>query len=109
MPACLTDEVITDLLEGRLTPEELAQVDRHMAQCSACRALVRHAAGSYFAEHPVPPDPAASDASFPPQEFDEYRVVRPLGRGSMGEVYLCQDTTLDRLVAIKFISAGAMD
>src|SRR5215475_11892360 len=39
----------------------------------------------------------------PPPEFDEYQVIRPLGRGAMGQVYLAEDTLLRRPVALKFM------
>jgi serine/threonine protein kinase/formylglycine-generating enzyme required for sulfatase activity len=40
-----------------------------------------------------------------PRDFDGYHLLRPLGRGAMGEVWLCEDTLLERPVAIKFIAA----
>ena len=39
-----------------------------------------------------------------PEKFGRYQVLKELGRGAMGIVYLAQDTELARKVAIKMIS-----
>jgi len=41
----------------------------------------------------------------PEDEIAQYRVVGPLGAGGMGEVYLAQDRTLERNVALKVLPA----
>ena len=41
-----------------------------------------------------------------PESIGRYQVQRLLGRGGMGEVYLCADPALGRQVAVKILPAG---
>ena len=38
-----------------------------------------------------------------PKRIDQYDVIREIGRGGMGYVYLCRDTEIGRVVALKVI------
>jgi eukaryotic-like serine/threonine-protein kinase len=47
-----------------------------------------------------------SDTWAPPEEFSEYRIIKTLGEGAMGKVFLAHDVVLERPVAIKFLSSA---
>ena len=49
----------------------------------------------------------AIDMSLLDSDFRErYELVRPIGRGGMGQIFLAQDTLLERPVAVKFLTQG---
>jgi tRNA A-37 threonylcarbamoyl transferase component Bud32 len=59
-------------------------------------------------------DSAASQHLIPtespaPRTIGRYEIVRLLGRGGMGEVYLAHDPLVDRRVAVKLIRGGVDD
>jgi serine/threonine protein kinase len=53
-----------------------------------------------------PPRSARAELTSGSVVAGRYRVVRFLGRGGMGEMYLVHDPTLDEEVALKFLPAA---
>jgi serine/threonine protein kinase len=117
---------------GKLNEADSTSVSQHIEGCEACRrtvegvsadtfaSLVRSArkAGKVAPSAPTPAPagspqlpPAAAPAGVPPElaSHPKLRIVRELGRGGMGVVYLAEHRLMKRSVAIKVINQNLLD
>ncbi len=109
--------------QGKLTAAERAALQAHLKACPACRqALAALPAGAESASDPdtlATKGPRASSAAathhpgsdVPADLADHprYEVLELLGQGGMGAVYKARHKKMDRLVALKVISARVLD
>ena len=106
------------MMRGKLSPEQLRAVDDHVDGCDRCRELLVQMARGSLSQRmsgvlPVADDLRASADDRPSLLVagevlaSRFRIVRALGRGSMGVVYRAHDDELDVPVAVKVLTPEA--
>jgi len=107
---CLAEATLAEWLSGGLVPEAVARVEEHIDSCSSCFRMLTEVArttmGSGASALGSRPG-VVLDHSFGevPRQIEEYCLLRRVGQGAMGQVFLAIDTRLDRPVAIKLLAA----
>jgi len=96
---CLDDDIVLGLIEGRLAPPILADVDDHLDGCESCRDVVSQVARVQAPAYVLPRGHAVG----------RYVIGDLLGSGAMGRVYSAWEPELDRRVAIKVLVAHGDD
>ena len=93
---------------GKLTPEEAATLDAHLATCVACRDLARLMkpldADFQFTVSDTLGDPTGAGSDHDVNH--RYRITGEVGRGGIGRVMEALDQVLDRRVALKELFSG---
>jgi serine/threonine protein kinase len=104
----LDDSRRQDLLAaiGRSDPELAARLSRLLASSGVAGSVLDRPAWQELADEDAP---ASADEPPPPEQVGPYRIVREIGRGGMGRVFLAREETADysRTVALKIIASPA--
>ena len=119
---------------GKLDDRSSGELMAHLDLCADCRQIVAAQTGDDFLNHlrqahgrsatPAPPRSLADAAprpqhplkpttlfNLPPELADnpQYEIIKELGHGGMGVVYLAKNKLMDRLEVLKVINKALLD
>jgi serine/threonine protein kinase len=122
---CFSRDFLADYQLGKLGIDEMQRVDVEAYSCSVCRTLIESLdeigdetteiiaaaqRSTVRAEAPEPPGNTntisiidAPASGYQPRRFGQYDLIRPIGQGGMGTVWLANHCSLGRQVAVKLL------
>ena len=96
---CPDHNALGALVDQALPPQEARALEAHIDECDGCRrlfsAMVSGARPAFGSVDDPPLGPGAT--------LDHFSIIKLIGRGGMGEVFLARDTLLGRKVALKLV------
>ena len=112
---CPDPATLDAFVKGRLPAEQRPAIEQHLDGCTACRRsavrLISHPTQSVpenlstsAGTLPIKGTPATGGELHRGEKVGRHIVIGRVGAGGMGTVYAAYDTTLERKIALKFLS-----
>jgi|GEM_PF-2660026 len=93
--ACPSEDELVAMIEGALSAQQLAAIEKHVASCDTCASVVG--------------DLGALGDAGKPRAIDRYQLDRRIAAGGMGEVWAAWDPKLRREIAVKLVKPERAD
>lgn len=94
---------LLDAAVESLTQRLLVKVLLRTSAAEVAEQTVTHSVSSVESVSAVAGQPVPTDAARMPEQLEHFKILRLIGRGGMGAVYLARDLRLNRDVAIKVL------